>query len=281
MEKTLDISGALKKNNPQLYRRLPRLFLSFIVKLIKEKELNQIIYDGRHLKAVDFSRHVLKYFAITLSLEGTENLTRHQPYIFVVNHPLGAIDGLGLLVLLNDLGFETKMVVNDLLNQVYPLRDRLISLNLYGKLNKRQVLDLKKALETKVPILIFPAGRTSKMEGWTIKDGDWSPFFVKKAQQFKREIVPIYFKGRNSGFFYFTAWLRKFLGMKLNLEMLLLPRQMFFHRGRHFQAVCGEPFAPSDFAKLSFSLANQKSAASKLANWVRDEKVYALKKLLQ
>lgn len=283
MGKILDVDGALKKNNPKLHRRLPKIIISFISKFIKADALNELIHNNRHFKAENFSKHFLEDLNITISTQGVEKLSTQKSYIFVVNHPLGAIDGLSMLFVLNDFGFDSKMVVNDILNQVYPLRDGILPLNLYGKLSKDQISNLNAILNSKKSIVIFPAGKTSKIKGKTIKDEDWNPFFIKKAQQFKRDIVPVHFSGRNSGFFYFTAWIRKRLKIKLNLEMLLLPRQIFFHRNKHFRVLLGKPISYTDFDRsLSPSLSPKQKLViyNQLANWVRDEKVYALNKII-
>jgi putative hemolysin len=62
-------------------------------------------------------------------------------------------------------------------------------------------------------------------------------------------VVPVYFEGRNSNFFYNLANLRKFLGIKINLEMLYLPDEMFKQRGKTFSVKFGKPIPCSTFDK--------------------------------
>ena len=51
----------------------------------------------------------------------------------------------------------------------------------------------------------------------------------------------MYFDGHNSRFFYrFARWRRK-LGIKFNIEMMLLPREMFKARGSRFAIRFGQP----------------------------------------
>ena len=57
---------------------------------------------------------------------------------------------------------------------------------------------------------------------------------MQKAQQLKRDVVPIYFEGHNSQFFYRLAYWRKRLGIKLNIEMLYLVDEMYGANGQHF-----------------------------------------------
>jgi len=53
-------------------------------------------------------------------------------------------------------------------------------------------------------------------------------------KQLKRDVVPIYFEGHNSPFFYRLAYWRKRLGIKLNIEMLYLVDEMYGANGQHF-----------------------------------------------
>jgi len=51
-----------------------------------------------------------------------------------------------------------------------------------------------------------------------IVDLEWKKNFITKSVQYQRDVVPIYFEGRNSNFFYNLAKIRKFLGIKFNVE---------------------------------------------------------------
>lgn len=51
---------------------------------------------------------------------------------------------------------------------------------------------------------------------------------------------PLHFEGRNSRSFYLSALIRKALGIKANIEMLHLPREVFKSRRRHYTITVGE-----------------------------------------
>ena len=51
----------------------------------------------------------------------------------------------------------------------------------------------------------------------------------------------MYISGRVSGFFYNLANLRKFLGIKANIEMLYLPDEMFKQKGMNLDIAFGKP----------------------------------------
>ena len=90
-------------------------------------------------------------------------------------------------------------------------------------------------------ILYFPAGLCSRLIDGQITDLEWKKNFIKQAKRYNRDIVPIYFGGQNSNFFYRLAKIRKFLGIKFNIEMIFLPDEMFRQKNSIFEVIIGEP----------------------------------------
>ena len=98
-------------------------------------------------------------------------------------------------------------------------------------------------------VIMFPAGLCSRqLPGGTIADLRWRPTFVNRALRSGRTIVPVRFSGINSPSFYRFARLRQRSGLKLNIEMALLPREVFRHRGSHFEIRIGHPITPESIA---------------------------------
>ena len=58
---------------------------------------------------------------------------------------------------------------------------------------------------------------------------------MQRAREYQRDIVPIYFEGRNSNFFYALAYLRKLLHIKVNIERFYLVDEMYGAYGKHFK----------------------------------------------
>jgi putative hemolysin len=81
---------------------------------------------------------------------------------------------------------------------------------------------LDRAYASDSQILYFPAGLCSRKRKGVIRDLEWYKSFIAKAVEYKRDVVPAYFSGRNSNFFYNLANLRTFLGIKSNIELLYL-----------------------------------------------------------
>ena len=94
-----------------------------------------------------------------------------------------------------------------------------------------------------VPIITFPAGLCSRRIDGEVTDSEWKPSFIKKAIQSQRDIVPVYFEGKLSNFFYNLCTIRSKCGVKANIEMLYLVDEMFKQSGGSFTIKIGEPIS--------------------------------------
>ena len=68
-----------------------------------------------------------------------------------------------------------------------------------------------------------------------------------KAKESGRSVIPVYFEAQNSRFFYNLARIRKALGIKLNIEMMFLPHEMFKQKGKTFTVTFGKPISHEVF----------------------------------
>ena len=111
--------------------------------------------------------------------------------------------------------------------------------NKVGRLSREQAQEQNRAWEAGTDMLTFPAGACSRLQRidgkWQIQDLEWQKNFVLRAREYQRDVVPIYFEGQNSRFFYALAYIRKLLHIKLNIEMLYLVDEMYGAHGKHFQ----------------------------------------------
>ena len=90
-------------------------------------------------------------------------------------------------------------------------------------------------------MLMFPAGLNSRMINGCIHDVPWKKTFITKSVEHHRDVVPIYFSGRNSDRFYRIAKWQKLLHLKINIAMLFLVDEMFRNVGKNFRIVIGKP----------------------------------------
>ena len=91
-------------------------------------------------------------------------------------------------------------------------------------------------------IIVFPAGLVSRKQNGLVRDLEWKKSFVTQAVDHGRMIQPVFIEGENSKFFYNFAMWRKRLGIKVNIEMLFLPDEMFKARKETIKIHFSKPF---------------------------------------
>lgn len=239
----IDIEKVIASKSESLARRLPKFVIRYLKRIIHQDELNEGLYRYRELQGVAFADAVLKgLFQVKIVSQGLENIPSDRRFIVAANHPLGGLDGLALMKEVGAAGFPIVFPVNDLLMVLPNLRDLFVPINKHGS-NAGNIAILEQTFASERAMLYFPAGLCSRKQGSQIVDLEWKKTFVSKARQYQRDIVPVYIEGSNSSFFYNLARLRKFLGIKVNLEMLYLVDEMFNQKDRQIKIVFGKPVA--------------------------------------
>ncbi|MDR1881864.1 MAG: 1-acyl-sn-glycerol-3-phosphate acyltransferase [Prevotella sp.] len=244
----LDLDKVLKKKAPKIYNRIPRVVINYLKRKIHIDELNEILRIYADREGVDFMQAVTGYFNLTLDVRGLENIPENRRFIFASNHPLGGLDGICLSAVIGGkYDKKIKYVVNDVLYFIRNLQPVFLPVNKYGRQSKQAVVALNEAYDSDDQIITFPAGLCSRKEKGAIYDLPWQKNFILKAVESGRDIVPVYFDGKNSNIFYRFANIRKRLGIKFNAELILLPDEMFKNRNTRFSITFGEPIPYSTF----------------------------------
>ena len=114
------------------------------------------------------------------------------------------------------------------------------AVSVFGKNPKGYITALEKLYDSDVPITHFPSGEVSRLYGSKIQDCSWHKSFITKAVSYKRDIVPFYIYGRNSRFFYIISFVRRVLGIKSNIELIMLPREMFRKKNKTIRIKIGQ-----------------------------------------
>lgn len=238
---TVDLEKVIADKNPSLARLLPRFVIAYLKRTVHQDDVNRILHSYSHLPPVQFIRASLQDMRISYSSVGIGELDPAGRYLFAGNHPFGGMDGLMLLDELDRYFGPSRIIVNDLLMNVKPLAPLFIPINKHGRQNSAYAQQMREALDAPGQVATFPAGLCSRRTRGTVCDLNWKPSFVKNAIASRRDIVPVYFEGRLSNFFYNLSNLRNFFGIKANLEMLYLVDELFKQQGKHFRIVYGKP----------------------------------------
>lgn len=246
----INIREVVRDKAPNAYQKIPDFIFRYLERTIHQDEINDILLRFRDLQGVDFMHALVDYFDVKLEVSGLDQIPRSGRYIFASNHPLGGLDGICLSSLLGKyFNGNIRYLVNDLLLYLPNFQSIFIPINKHGAQSRDNVRKIDEAYASDNQIITFPAGLCSRKINGKICDLDWKKSFIQKAVGTRREIVPIYFDGRNSLFFYRLANLRKFLGIRLNLEMIYLPDEMFRARGKRFRVIFGKPISFDTFVR--------------------------------
>jgi putative hemolysin len=265
----IDVKQVLRDKAPKLASKLPSFVINYLIRIIHQDEVNDIINRYRDKDGVDFMTELIRYFDLTLELKGADNLPREGRYIFASNHPLGGVDGVCLSAILGQR-YEGKIryLVNDILLFIPNLRSIFIPINKHGQQDRRTALLTDEAYASDNQIITFPAGLCSRKTNGRISDPEWKKSFIRKAVEYRRDIVPVYFDGANSAFFYRLANLRKRLGLKVNVEMLYLADELFKSKHASYRICFGNPIPWQTF--------DNSRKTGEWVEWVRTQ-VYHLK----
>jgi len=245
----IDVKEILRSKAPKTAKKIPGVLINWLAKLIKQDEVNRFLEFNGDAEGVDFMNNATEYFKVNIKVVGEENLPdASQRCFFVSNHPLGGMDGVLLSAYLgNRYAKNIKYLVNDILYFLKPLRKIFVPVNKHGAQARHAVESLQKALASDAQIISFPAGLCSRKINGVISDPHWKKMFITKAIEYQRDIVPVYFDGKNSNFFYNLARLRKKLKIGFNIEMLFLPREFFAAEGSSYTVYFGKPIPWQSF----------------------------------
>lgn len=197
--------------------------------LIKESRINHFLLDNAHLNGSDFIEQVFEELNVTYEIEPCDirNIPATGPVIIVANHPLGGLDGLGLLHLIGTVRRDVKIVANQLLKQVSPLSDLFLPVdNMTGETRKQDIKFIEQALIKGQAVIFFPSGEVSRATSRGIRDGHWNSGFLRFAERLQVPVLPVCIQARNSATFYLISRLSQ------TLSMLCLPREMIRFSGR-------------------------------------------------
>lgn len=264
----IDIDQVIASKSPTLQKSLPRFIVNYLKRIVHQDEINEILAKHGHKQGAEFVEAVLSTMGVNYSVEGLENLQDNQRYLFASNHPLGGLDGMVLIHLLAKRFDEVKFPVNDLLMHIKPLSSVFIPVNKLGSQSASNAIQLEEAYSSSAQILYFPAGLCSRKQKGRIEDLEWKKNFIVKAIKHERDVVPVFFDGRNSTFFYNLARLRAKLRIKTNIEMLYLSDEMFRQKGKSITVKIGKP--------IPFSTFDNTRNAHEWAQWVKHV-VYQMK----
>lgn len=240
-EKFIDIEKLIASKNPKALKRMPKFLIRYLKRILNQDEVNEFISKNRDKKNGDWCQAAVDHMNITFDVKNLDNIPKEGKIVIALNHPLGGMDAMILVSALKGHREDLQFIVNDLLMSLENMKGMFVGVNKHGK-NKGSIREQISALfQSEKAVCIFPAGLVSRKEKGEVKDLVWKKTFVSYSKEFDRTIIPVYIDGSLSNFFYRLARLRKFLGIKANIEMLYLSNELFKQRNKHFNFIVGKP----------------------------------------
>jgi len=264
----LDFQHILKHYQPAFTSKWPisaRLLGSFLGFVFGQKIFEQFERTHPESEGLTFPTAVLRFFNFRFEINqaGLSHIPEQGQVIIVANHPLGSLDGVGLLDAVLSIRPDAKIVVNELLMHIERLQPFALPVdNMSNQTSQQQLRAIQSHLASDGALIIFPAGEVSRLSLWGIRDGQWNSSFVRLALRYRAPIVPVLVRGRNSRFFYGLSLLIK------PLSTAWLIREMFKHRNARISAHVGSPISYP-------TLAEKQEPAQVIADEIKTQ-VYSL-----
>lgn len=268
----INIEEAIHLKAPKQYPKIPKWLFKFAAWLVCQKEMNETITALKDVEGKDFAQGMCRRLNVSYKLHGMENIPDQGRFIFVSNHPLGAFDGISYINVFGNRYPKFKVIVNDLLMYIVALQPVFLPVNTLGRQKREDMEAINDAYnDAETQIMSFPAGFCSRYIDGRIQDVEWKKSVITQAIESQRDIIPMHFEGRNSVTFYALEWLRRKLGMKFNIGLILLPWQMMkTARNKTFTITVGHPIPWQTFT-------DKAKSPSEWAQWLREQS-YALAK---
>ena len=247
--KPIDIKQIFMEKNPRMAKLIPGFAYAYLRRILHLDYFNEFLRNHGNKMGLDFINAAIAEFNVTMEITGKENIPFTGRYIFVSNHPLGGFDGMLLMSIIGERFPALKSISNDILMNLKNLADLFVPVNKHGSQSVEVVKNLEEVFNSDCQIMTFPAGLVSRRRRGVIKDPPWKKNFITKAIKHQRDIIPINMNGRCTGFFYNLANLRKFFGIKANIEMFYLPDETYRHRNKHVKVIIGKPIHWKTFDK--------------------------------
>jgi len=252
--KQIILRDVIFRKFPGLEKRLPKtlknLFIRALEKVVCIDKINHFIDISENYYNLDFVRLLFQTinFESKISSECLGKIPKEGKLIVVANHPLGALDGLALLLELSKVRPDVKIVANDLLMNLTNVQDLFLPIDLYSSQNvKRNISMISNELKSERALVFFPAAEVSRFKLFGIKDKPWLNGAAKFAKKFDAPIVPIFISGRNTASFYIASFINK------SLATIQLPRQVFAQSNKSITMTVGDLILPDSDELASLS----------------------------
>lgn len=244
----INLVDVLETKAPQLFNKIPKFFRGLFIKLLSKflviSKINNFIENNSMKQGIDFIDALFNHLNVKFEIthEDISKIPAEGGVIIVSNHPLGGLDGLGLVKAVYSVRKDVKIVANDILMQIPNLREFFLPVDLYSINKSRQQLKaIENSISNEEAVIFFPAGVVSRLSFRGIKDQKWTAGVIKYSSKFQTSILPIFIKARNSMMFYILSFIYDKIGT------FMLPQELFRAKNSNFKIIVGDLINSSNF----------------------------------
>lgn len=230
----------------------------WLLRKLKVEDINGIVRKYGSLSGADFASAALSDPAVQIryDIEGEANLERmasEGSFLTVSNHPFGGLDGLLLVSIIGAVREDFKVVANDILTRIQPLKDSWIpvspSLSNHHEAGKNipALYEMANRIRSGHPLGFFPSGTVAKYhigKGRPV-ERNWSESSMRIFRALQVPVYPVAFSGRNSIPFYILQTVAD------TLHGLRLPAEILNKKGQVIHVTIGNPLTAGDFKDAS------------------------------
>ena len=250
------VDNIVDKNLPKVKDKpwLEKPVKAVLRNLLHEEKFKEFEQQYPHLSGLEFVEQVLQYFDVSYSVRDSEreNIPSTGRAVIIANHPIGSIDGLALIKLVCDIRRDVKVVVNNLLMELDPLRPMLLPVNnMGGNTPKENLRNIQSHLQQEKAIIVFPAGEVSRLQPNGVRDPKWQSGFLRFASHAKAPIIPIYIQAKNSAAFYSVSMMYK------PASTLMLVGEMFKQQQKDIPMRVGKQIPFESYQSIPLDIKNK------------------------
>lgn len=244
----VNLDKIIRSQKNKIVKNLPKFVINRIKKMIHQDEVNLIIRKNQDKFDFDFVKRCIEHLNVNVKTLNEKYIPDKGRFIFASNHSLGAVDFGAVIGKIHEKFNDVKIIANDLFLQVENTKDIFLPVATFKNSDKKKRDAIENHLSKEdSQMFIFPAGKVARIIKGKMDDGIWRKSFIRNAIEHKRDIIPIFIGGRNSKKFYRFSKIRKFLKIKANLELFLLPGEIFKQRNATIPIVFGKPIPYTTF----------------------------------
>ena len=220
--------------------RLKRLYIEALAQPVATDSFFKAVVQGLKLD--------IRYDAAQLA-----RIPRSGPLVIVANHAFGALDGIVLCRLLEEVRRDYLVLIHSVLLRVPELRTNMLPVDFSTtpeaiRTNLQSRAKAREHLAEGGALIVFPSGTVAtspdRLGLRTAVEVPWQPFTAQLIQRAKADVVPVFFPGQNSWLFQVASHVSE------TLRMALLFREVKNRIGTIVPVVIGDPIPFTALAPL-------------------------------